>query len=361
MAMSYCPECHARISDKATTCPYCGFSSEKDGELIPISSLPPALKAIEVLAPGSDVFDDGTSLIPRGARERLGELFRSAEEVARLAPSIYDAIQQAMAKRGTIWAADFTAAAEKMMDSGELVLSVEKKTGEFLPQLRSVETGRTYEQARLHAEQLPDNLAASVATVQLQLSMAQLLSEIRDVAYGVERLHLEGRADRIGRAKAVWYQLQQAAHIRDARLREQRILSIAGSATEQRGVLQDDFAAKLSLATGKGKAKALGGAAREAIIDLSTISLMARTEYAAYSLVDEPDAAMAALGQFGEFMSSNRLDDEETLLKLNSISDHNLDAATSGFYKIARNVSRALNPCPCETTKRLSQPTEEEE
>ena len=361
MAMTYCPECHAKISDKAMTCPYCGFSSNRDGELVPISSFPPVRKAIEVLAPGSDVFDDGTNLIPYGAREKLGSLFKNAEEVARLAPSIYDAIQQAMAKRGTIWAADFTSAAEKMMDSGELVLSVEKKTGALLPQLRSVETGRTYEQARLHAEQLPDNLAASIATVQLQLSMAQLLSEIRDVAYGVERLHLEGRADRIGRAKAVWCQLQQAAHIRDARLREQRILSIAGSATEQRGVLQDDFATKLSLATGKGKAKALGSAAREAIIDLSTICLMARTEYAAFSLVDEPDAAMVALRQFGEFMSSNRLGDRETLLKLNSISDQNLEAATSGFYRIARNVNRALNSGSQETTKQLPQSAEEEE
>lgn len=359
MAMTFCPECHAKISDKAMTCPYCGFSSDKDGKLIPISSLPPVSKAIEVLAPGSEVFDDGTSLIPYGTREKLSALFKSAEEVARLAPSVYDAIQQALAKRGTIWAADFTAAAEKMMDSGELVLGVEKKTGALLPQLRSVETGQTYEQARLHVEQLPDNLASSIATVQLQLSMAQLLSEIKDVAYGVERLHLEERADRIGRAKAVWYQLQQAAHIRDARLREQRILSIAGSATEQRSALQDNFETELSLAIGKGKAKALGSAAREAIIDLSIISLMARTEYAAYSLVDEPDAAMTALSQFGEFMSSNRLDEKETLIKLNSISDNNLDNATTGFYQIAKNVNRALNQSAQDETKRLSQ-TEEE-
>ena len=134
MAMTFCPECHAKISDKAMTCPYCGFSSDKDGNLIPISSLPPVSKAIEVLAPGSEVFDDGTSLIPYETREKLSALFKSAEEVARLAPSVYDAIQQALAKRGTIWAADFTAAAEKMMDSGELVLGVEKKTGALLPQ-----------------------------------------------------------------------------------------------------------------------------------------------------------------------------------------------------------------------------------
>ncbi|MGQ5426649.1 zinc ribbon domain-containing protein [Thermophilibacter sp. ZX-H3] len=359
MAMTYCPECHARISNRATSCPHCGFSAGAAGGLVPIGSLPPTPKTVEILVPGAEVFDDGTSIVPHETKRRLGELLSDAGEVARLAPAVYDAIRQAMAERGTVWAADFSKAAQRLMDECELVISVEKETGALLPQLRSVKTGRIYEKARLHAEQLPDNLASSIAAMQLQLSMGELLSEIRDVARGVERLHLEGRGDRIGRAKAVWYQLQQAAHIRDARLREQRILDIAGSATDQRGALQESFSVELSLATGGGKARATGEAAREAITDLTIISLMARTEFAAYSLIEEPDAAMAALGQLGEFMRANRLGETETLRRLNSISDQNMEGATDGLCRIAQNVMRALGAGPRGRRTQLSGAEEE--
>lgn len=343
MSMIFCPECHTKISSKATVCPVCGYSASIDGAIVPISAAPIEPAPVEILTIGSEVFDDGTSLIPHEESRKLAELLKDAKRVAELAPSIFNAIQQALAERGSVWAADFSSAAEKMMRSGELVLGVEKKTGELLPQLRNAKTGKVYETARLHAEKLPDNFAASIASVQLQLSMAEILSEIKDVAYGVQRLHLEAKGDRIGKAKSIWFQLEQATHIQDGRLREQRILQIAGSATEQRYTLQENFSVQLSLATGKGKAKAKGEAAREALTDLSVISLMARTEYASYCLIGEQQTAMTALKQFENFVADNRLNEEQTLNRLNSISDENLKEITSGFYKIADNVTKQLS------------------
>ena len=63
-------------------------------------------------------------------------------------------------------------------------------------------------------------------------------------------------------------------------------------------MLQENFSVQLSLAAGKGKAKARGEAAREALTDLSVISLMARVEYASSCLIDEQQTAMTALKQF---------------------------------------------------------------
>lgn len=80
--------------------------------------------------------------MPSATKKKLTAFFKRAELVARLAPGIYDAITKAMEERGTIWAATFSAAEEKMIESSELILSVEKEAGEFLPQLRSVETGQ---------------------------------------------------------------------------------------------------------------------------------------------------------------------------------------------------------------------------
>lgn len=339
MALIYCPECHARISDRATVCPCCGFREEASGALVPISALPSSIKPVCVQVLGMAVFDDGTNLISSDAKRRFSDFMKDAEQMAKFAPTIYDAISNLLSGDKTVWAADFSEAAEKLMEKGDLVLSVDKSTKQFLPTLRDAKTGRIYEQARLHEEFLPDNLDSSFDNILMQASMAEILSEIREVTREVEHLRMEMRADRIGAAKSVWFQLQDATHIQDTRLREQRILSIAGSATEQRYVLQENFSLQLGHVFAKGeKTKTRGEAAHEALTDLSVISVMAGTEYAAYSLLDESEAAMSALAQFNGFIRQNRLDERDTLLELNSVSDENLTHVIDSFQGVASNV-----------------------
>ena len=339
MALIQCPECGSRISDKALSCPYCGFTASGEMGLVPISSLPPAPQRVAVAIPEASVFDDGTGLITRSDREMLAKFMTNANNMAELAPAIHDAVQKLMEKRGTVWAADFSVAAQKLMDKKELVLAVEKKTGQFLPQLRDAKTGKIYENARLHAEQLPNDLASSLATIQTQVMLASLMREIQNVAASVEALRLENKGDRIGRAKGVWLELQQAANMLDPRLREQRLLGIASKATEQRSILQESFEVQLQLATSRqGNANKRGQAAEDAIVYLTTVTLMARSEYVATELVGEKEAARTALRQFESFVEKNRLDDENTLRALNSKSRVNLEGVTKGFYQIATNV-----------------------
>lgn len=337
--MIYCPECGARISGSARTCPYCGYNAAIGGEIVPIGSLPPAHPATRVRMPELAIFDDGSDLVPQETNTKFAAFLKDAKEMARLAPGVYDAIQKCMAKRGTIWAADFTAAAEKLMESGELVLSVEKSTGEYLPQLRSVKTGRVYEKARLHAEQLPNELASSLASLQTQMMVAELMDEIKNVAVSVESLRLENRGDRMAMAQSVWLSLEQAMNIKDSRLREYQIMNIAQSATQQRCVFQENFKVQLQIASASGgKNKGKGQAAHDALIDLSVLSLMARSEYAAYAVVGAEEAAKTALEQFQGFVIENKLDERDTLLRINGKSNENLEGITDGFYTIARNV-----------------------
>ena len=341
MALIQCPECGSRISDKAVTCPHCGFSEPGENGLVPISSLPPAPRKVAISIPDAAVFDDGAGLVASDTRERLARLMEDEKRVAQFAPGIYDAIQKLMAERGTIWAADFSSAAQKLMDQGELVLGVEKKTGALLPQLRSVKTGQVYEKARLHAVDLPSDLAPSLATLQTQVMLAEVMGEIKDVAANVVALRLEAQGDRIGSARAVWLELQQAAKVQDPRLREQKLLGIASRATEQRCILQENFKVQLRLARStKGKNATKGQAAKDAIADLTVVALMARSEYAALELVGEHDASKEALRQLASFVHENRLDDRNTLLALNSRSSENLEEATRGFYRIAKNVTK---------------------
>lgn len=341
MALIQCPECGSRISDKALSCPHCGFTVSGETGLVPISSLPPVPRKTAISIPDAAIFDDGTSLIARSTRVKLAEVMGNADEMAKMAPAIYDAICKLMEKRGTIWAADFSEAAQKLMDKGELVLSVEQKTGKLLPQLRNVKTGRVYEKARLHAEMLPNDLAPSLATLQTQVMLADLMGEIKNVAVNVEALRLEHRGERIGRAKAVWFELQQAASMQDPRLREQRLLAIASKATEERSILQESFKVQLQLASSsQGNNAVKGQAAKDAIVYLTTVALMARSEYAAAELVGEQGAAQTALNQLAAFIEENRLDEPDTLRALNSKASENLENATSGFHRIAVNVKK---------------------
>lgn len=339
MALISCPECGARISETAVSCPNCGFTVSSSGTLVPLGTLPPVQATVTMPIPDLAIFDDGSNLVPTNTKTKIANFFKSAEEVARLAPGIYDAITKAMETRGAVWAATFSAAAEKMMKDGELVLSVERKTGEFLPQLRNVNTGKIYEKARLRAEQLPNDAAASLASLQTQLMVADLMRKIKSIAASVEQMKLESRGDRMARAESVWLRLEQAMAIEDSRLREQTLLAIAQDATEQRCIFQKNFLIQLELASGKaGSSKSRGESARDALVNLSVITLMARSEYAANQLLGLEGPAKVAIAQLGGFIAENRLNERDTLLRINSRSSENLEPLINGFSEVSRNI-----------------------
>ncbi len=340
MSLIFCPECHAKISSSATTCPHCGFTAKSEGtDIVPISSLPPATVTPRVTVLEASVFDNGMSLIPAKNNESLVKFLADADNMARFAPAIYDIIKKLVGRGDIKYVADFTAAAEEMMKNGELVLSVEKKTGALLPTLRSKKTGHVVEQARLKAEQMPQDMTQSVVDIQMQVMMANIMDAIEAVAANVEALRIENQADRIALAESAWQQLQQAMLIEDSRLREIKILDIASSATQARCTLQGNFKAELLLAMGKqGKAKDWGKAANTAMVDLTVVALMAKTEYAAYRVLEEPEAANAALGQFKQFILENKLENPETLRLLNSYSKGNREDIVRGFVEISSSV-----------------------
>ena len=340
MSMVFCPECGSRISSAAITCPHCGFSAPGT-EIVPISLLPPVARTPVLVIPDASVFDDGGSLVTREANDSIVRFLRDAETMGRLAPNVAEFIEGMMARGETKYVADFSKAAEELIEKGELVLSVDKKTKELLPQVRSVSTGQIFEKARIHIEDVPNDLMPSVNAIQAQVMMAQIMGEIESVAANVEGLRLELQADRIARAESAWQQLQQAVSIRDSRLRESKILGIAAKATEARCSLEGNFRTNLQLAASRqGKVKDWSQAADRALIDLSVISLMARTEYASYCLLGEEDAAREALGQFRSFVLESRLDDRETLLRINASSRQDRKTIVDGFARVAKNVAR---------------------
>lgn len=339
MSMVFCPECGSRISSTAVTCPHCGFHAQGTG-IVPISALPPAIRPPALVIPDASVFDDGSSLVTREVSDPIVRFLSDAEAMGRLAPNVAEFIESIMSRGETKYVADFSKAAEELIEKGELVLSIDKKTKELLPQVRSVKTGQIFEKARIHIEDIPSDLMPSVNAIQTQVMMAQVMGEIESVAANVEGLRLELQADRIARAESAWQQLQQAVNIRDSRLREAKILSIAAKATDARCALEGNFRTNLQIASSRqGKVRDWSQAADRALVDLSVISLMARAEYASYCLLGEEDAAREALGQFKSFVLESHLDDRETLLRINASSKEDRRAIVNGFARVAKNVA----------------------
>lgn len=336
--MPRCPECHSKISDNALVCPHCGFRAS--GELLPIKDLAVAKETSALAVPEADVMQSGLLLFSEETNKKLVSFIADAENAARLFPSIYQAIKDIMARGDVEYAADFTKAAEELMKQGKLVFQSDQE-GRILPQLRDPKTGQVYEMVRLKIEEAPVDVAPSLISLQMQMTMAQVLSEIKDVAANVETLLLENHADRIAESESVWLKLQQAVRIEDARLREAQLLSIASAATDSRCRLQANLALRISkLGDGNTKKKAANASA--ALSELTNIALMARSEYAAYTLLDEPLAAQECLNQLLSFMTDNDLTNRDLLLEINSQSNAKRPDIVDGFHRIATDIADAF-------------------
>ena len=291
---------------------------------------------------------------------KIVEFLTDAERMAQFAPVIYEAIMKTIGRSENKYAADFSKKAEELMKKGELVFSVERKSGELLPQLRRVDNGQVYEKARIHTEDVPKDMLPTVYAVQNQANINEMMRKIEAVSEEVSALRLEGQADRIAKANSVWAQLQQAALMQGARLRELKMLSIAADATEARCLLEENFKVQVKLLKGKGSSKAKGLAGNNAMTALTAIAMMSRTEYAAYSLLGEDDAARLSLEQFKGFVLSNKLDDKQILLQINSFSNEDRGQIVNGFHVIAKSV-KTMELEPPEEPKELLSGEEENE
>lgn len=336
--MPRCPECHSKISAEALVCPHCGFRATND--LGPIKDLATAKEPVTLVVPEADVMQNGLMLLSEDVNRKLVAFVTNADNASRLFPAVYEAIRNMMARGDVKYTADFTKAAEELMKKGELVLKPDKH-GRIMPQLRDPETNRVYEMVRLKIENVPADVAPSLISLQMQLTMAQILGEIRDVAANVEALRLENHADRMAEAESVWLKLQQAVRLEDSRLREIQLLNIASSATSARCRLQANLVLRISqLKEGSTKTKANN--ASSVLSELTSVALMARSEYAAYTLLDEPEAAQECLKQLSLFLHDNGLSSRNLLLEINSQSGIKRQDIVDGFHQISTDMTSAF-------------------
>lgn len=338
MGFIYCPECGSRISDKAKECPYCGFRNT--GKLIPISKMNLSIVPVRLNVPDIAIFDDGSNLLSNEDNNLLYSFFSDVNNLQKYTPAIYDVVKK-WAGGETALVADISKKAQDLMKEGTLTFNIEKKTGELLPTLRNVDTGKIYEQVRLKEQILPADVGPAIVNLQQQVMMASILNEIKQLSHSVEEIQHEMMDDRLAEAEAVWYELQQAIKIQDTQLRNIKVLSLQTEATKTRLKLEKNFERNmLRLNTKKLKADQRGHFAEDALNELSVISLMARGECASYYLLGEKNAGLYAIEQYGEFIENNKLNKRSTLIKINEYTRTDASKAINEFLNITTNIQK---------------------
>lgn len=352
MALMYCPECGTKVSDKAVCCPYCGYRSSDNGLSTLGSSRPPARLRWNIDA----VMDNFDQVFPISLQQRdsFDEVFGKAENLARVAPAFFETMKAFLPRHIKI--AETNPAIQKLIDSG-VYRFITDKSGEILPSIYKDNT--IVAQVRLRDLILTPDLGPSIINLQTQMALAQVLSEIREVQKGIASLHRELQDDRLALAESAWRQLQQATLISDARVRDTMLLNVLSNATNAKSILQRAFTSQKNFFDERnpkgGFAKLLDKEAQnfgaekssEIFSTLMAITKTVQIEASAYCLLGEQRAARSSLEQFGHFIRTNKLENRDTLLTLDSYSKTSMKSFIDEFSSIQNKIASL----PKETTE----------
>jgi hypothetical protein len=288
----------------------------------------------------------------------LNIIFGKVDNLSRVAPALFEFAKSLVPK--TIKIAEVNPTVQKLLDEGAIRF-ITDKSGEILPTL--YDKKGAFAQVRLKDLKVTPDLGHSIVDLQTQIALAQIISEIHEVQRGIANLHAELQDDRLALAESAWQQLQQAALISDARVREEKLLGILGSATDAKCLLFRAFENEKRFFDERrdkndfqkffdGDAQKYG--AEKSVEIFNTLFAATKTvqvETTVYCLLGEQNAARLSMKQFSDFISSNELDDRDTLLALNSYSSFDQKSLIKNFTDIQKKV--AALPLDIEETRPL--------
>lgn len=356
MGLVYCLECGTKISDKASVCPFCGFRSSAKN--LPMVASKKPLKRIQWESTSLASEFDQVFPISTIQNNNLNIIFGRAENLSRVAPAFFEVVKGMLPQ--TIKVADLNPTIQKLIDNG-VYRFITDKSGEILPSIYG-DKG-IVAQVRLRDLQLTPDLGRSIVDLQTQIALAQVISEIRDVQRGIANLHSELQDDRLALAESAWQQLQQAAQISDARVREEKLLCILSSATDAKCILFRAFAREkrffderkdknwLTKLVDKEAQDRGDEHSAEIFNSLLAITKTVQVETTVYCLLGEQNASRLSMKQFSDFISANALDDRDTLLALNSFSSSDQKNLIDNFTDIQQKI--AALPLDIEGTQPL--------
>lgn len=142
VSLIQCPECGSRISEKARTCPVCGYVSFDS--LVPISE-----QETFISIPYVPSDDDRWNIVPLSQEDnsKIAKFLSKYENLRVVAPGLATAIETLFASKPKL-VADIREYTQSLINSGELTFSLDK-VGNILPQLKNADTQKISELIRL--------------------------------------------------------------------------------------------------------------------------------------------------------------------------------------------------------------------
>ena len=352
MSLILCPECQTKISDKAKTCPHCGYTSFDASLPISVQETYEPLPVFEYeMQEWGQESHTGIVLAPEDNRTLVSYL-GNWEFLQRHLPAIADVIKELRAK-DPVLVADIPAYIKAMIKTGEYHLTYDKEGG-LLAVIRDKQ-GNFVKQLRLKEQELPGNLTTSMGNLAVQAAMSQIIEQIESLGEAIQYLHLEMQNDRLAIAESARDKLHQAMRIQDARLREIALLDVTSTATEAKCVLMRNFTQNMQyIADHSNKSffellserkigdlfgsKDVAQKAKEAMEALVAITNLVRIECEGYTALGEPNAGRACLMEFRSFVVNNQLEQRDTLLLVNENLEEKKESLVDDFCVIASRI-----------------------
>ena len=349
MSLIMCPECGAKISDKALECPRCGYGS--DDRSLPISSQEKCLSAplgvgLESLSRHGNI---DFALKASDDWERLLGYLTAGERFVEFFPVVSENVKQILHLCDSEYVAKLTPELRRLVNEGCLSFKLDKN-GEIMAILQN-QKGKIANQIRLEKTDFETAKVQSISNLATMAFLNQIMDEIQEVREMVERLSSELQDDRLAIAESSKDKLFQADKIKSPELRANAILLAIGTATESKRQLMRHFLRSRTVIEGEGKkgfvgmlldrpgkGEALASRADSAMEDLSLISTAVQVECFGWSMLGESEALQRSLDEFGAFVRVNKLDSRETLLTINENTDVDWSCLAEGFSCLLDSV-----------------------
>lgn len=345
MAMINCPECGTRISDSASSCPYCGFKLTKNAiaklENNSLSNVKKQALSICDFDNAEDIFisRDNANTI-----ESIYKLFRDAKTLSQIAPSLYETIKSLCPETKLV--ANITPEIQKLLDSKKFAI-VTDKNGEMMAIVKEVDGKKKYiKQIRLVEMNFNPNLMTAIINLQTQIALANIIESLRDMSVILSSIKTDIQDGRIALAESCFQQVKQAELIKDSRLRELKLLEITSKSTEARCLLSKTIYRQFSFlrqsynddndSVMKGKmifvkdaieafrhsniGERKNTASEDVFTSLSAIVTCVKVETEVFNLLGEQQASAEVINQFRKLIMENGLNNKEVLKMINSFS-----------------------------------------
>ena len=365
MAMIMCPDCGTSISDKALTCPYCGYAGNDPATPIADQSIgyevvPRIKMSIERWDPKSRSLTEEMSEMPIQARRAVARWLGSLkdwESLQVVAPALVGFVKEFLGDDKVRMVADLPAEIMKMVKEGRLRFRLDSE-GRIMPFV--YDDKGIYKQVRLNMETVPPDVTNAMRQLETQAALSMVLAEVRSLRDQLEGIRIGLQNDRLALAEGAWDKLMQAREVEDSRLRDALIMQALSSATDAKRTLMRNFTQNANylieqsdidlnrnpLALVRRLGESLNGnerihqAAADAFDDLVQITNVVRVEGEGYSMLGQERAARACLDQFSEFIKANGLD-EDTLLVIDGglPSERKMPELVDQFAELSKRIS----------------------